>query len=799
MEDYYIDKETGAVIRSELFERWKTQLKNADCLMLQGMTGMGKTLLVKTFLNRNYPHHLMVSCREDWKPRVLDYIEQMHDGRVRKFIVLDDFQEIVFDREQLAKVLSLFQDKRTGMGHCKFMFLSRGRAPKELTDLLHDRVVYAAADMMLDLEQIRLMMEQNGLVPGEQMVENCFAHSRGWPWFVKVWIQHLCTGMEDADEIHRCTANEIWDEMEVIFRDTVMASMFERLECLSVFDCFTKEMAELLLGETQTKELFRQLNMGMSGVSYHQDGTIWTHRFFLRYLRRAFLKRPREEQKLYCEKAAAFYEEKKEIVQAIRCYCGAGNQKKMTELTIVLAENADSCIFSRDNFQYIDVLPEDAVESSPDLISAKAILVSYRMKMEESEQWKEKLRQYTMKHPDDKAALRCYLRLRIALPSVRAETLPDKLQDCVDAFGWKNAKVHNVMLTGNLPSVINGGIDFTCFLLDENENYFRMKRLAVPVLGAEMEGWTEIFLGEAAYLRDDRMEAIAYLTQGLSSANLSGNLGMQYAAVGIMSRLFLAEGQPDTAASILQNLRVKAADSGLNELLPNIQCSELFCRIRKGDRTAAKDFMYTFWNYDKRQFFISDRYLVYTAAMACILLERNFEALSWLELLQDFSEKYHRSYLLYKVKLLKAVIFWRMGEPWQELVTETVIWLRPYGMIRFAADEGAALLPLWKEIDWDKTDMAEEKSFLDRIKKAMEQCAFLYPGYLGASGELVSLIPREKKILACMAEGQTNDQIAKHMGLSVSTVKKNISSIFTKLGVDNRAGAVKMGYRNELI
>ncbi|HET6548240.1 MAG TPA: response regulator transcription factor [Solirubrobacter sp.] len=51
--------------------------------------------------------------------------------------------------------------------------------------------------------------------------------------------------------------------------------------------------------------------------------------------------------------------------------------------------------------------------------------------------------------------------------------------------------------------------------------------------------------------------------------------------------------------------------------------------------------------------------------------------------------------------------------------------------------------------------------------------------------------PRERDVLAAFASGATNPAIARELGLSPNTVKQHASSIFRKLGVRNRAEAVR--------
>ncbi len=64
----------------------------------------------------------------------------------------------------------------------------------------------------------------------------------------------------------------------------------------------------------------------------------------------------------------------------------------------------------------------------------------------------------------------------------------------------------------------------------------------------------------------------------------------------------------------------------------------------------------------------------------------------------------------------------------------------------------------------------------------------------GQDGRLnEALTPREVEVIGQLALGLTNKQIALALGISEHTVKYHISSIYAKLGVINRAEAVKVG------
>ena len=62
-----------------------------------------------------------------------------------------------------------------------------------------------------------------------------------------------------------------------------------------------------------------------------------------------------------------------------------------------------------------------------------------------------------------------------------------------------------------------------------------------------------------------------------------------------------------------------------------------------------------------------------------------------------------------------------------------------------------------------------------------------------------ALTPRELEVLEALAQGLSNRAIAAQLGISEHTVKFHISSIFGKLGAENRTDAVRRGVRLGLI
>jgi len=66
------------------------------------------------------------------------------------------------------------------------------------------------------------------------------------------------------------------------------------------------------------------------------------------------------------------------------------------------------------------------------------------------------------------------------------------------------------------------------------------------------------------------------------------------------------------------------------------------------------------------------------------------------------------------------------------------------------------------------------------------------------AGRAEQLTDRENDVLLAMARGLSNTEIAEELIVGIATVKSHVGSIFTKLGVRDRAGAIVYAYQRGL-
>ena len=89
-----------------------------------------------------------------------------------------------------------------------------------------------------------------------------------------------------------------------------------------------------------------------------------------------------------------------------------------------------------------------------------------------------------------------------------------------------------------------------------------------------------------------------------------------------------------------------------------------------------------------------------------------------------------------------------------------------------------------------KERVADVDAFVDAVERVAAGGSALDPEIVGrmlgrrrTHGPLDDLTPREREVLAAMAEGQSNRGIAKSLVITETAVEKNVTRIFNKLGL----------------
>ncbi|WP_321962450.1 LuxR C-terminal-related transcriptional regulator [Paraburkholderia sp. J7] len=183
-------------------------------------------------------------------------------------------------------------------------------------------------------------------------------------------------------------------------------------------------------------------------------------------------------------------------------------------------------------------------------------------------------------------------------------------------------------------------------------------------------------------------------------------------------------------------------------------------------------------------------------AAACLALQRHLvpEAIESLRMALARCERMQGNYLALRLRTLLAVAWLSAGEPNRALETfrEVADIAAPTGIYRSILDQGAAVGPLLR-MAHDRMRSAartpEVTAWLDRLIEGW-RAMYEPQSKPRREGEREPLSSRERNIVELIAQGQSNKEIARTLGITPETVKSHLKNIFAKLAVDKRAQAV---------
>ena len=117
--------------------------------------------------------------------------------------------------------------------------------------------------------------------------------------------------------------------------------------------------------------------------------------------------------------------------------------------------------------------------------------------------------------------------------------------------------------------------------------------------------------------------------------------------------------------------------------------------------------------------------------------------------------------------------------------------VRLAGVLRVAGDAAGARAT---------ADLAREAAHAMRAKPLLAELTALGSSPAPATGsDSATLTPREREILALVAEGRSNGEIGKQLFISTKTVSVHVSNILAKLDAASRTEAAAVAHRRGLL
>ena len=290
-------------------------------------------------------------------------------------------------------------------------------------------------------------------------------------------------------------------------------------------------------------------------------------------------------------------------------------------------------------------------------------------------------------------------------------------------------------------------------------------------------------LARVLYQWNDLDAARQHGEQSLQLARQIADTDRPVACEVFLARLALARGDAAGAAAILAEADQAARQHDFVLQVPEVAAAQVLTFLRQGDVAAAAHVAQA---HD----------LPLSQARVHLAQGDPSAALAVLEpYRRQMAEKAWADEEL-KALVLLAVAFDAHGERARavELLDEALALAEPGGFIRIFVDEGAPMARLLREALSRGVHPELRSAVAGGVPRRWTRNRPHHPRRAVAGSRLAEpLSARELEVLALIAEGLTNQEIAARLYLSLHTVKAHARSIYAKLGVSSRTQAVARG------
>lgn len=373
------------------------------------------------------------------------------------------------------------------------------------------------------------------------------------------------------------------------------------------------------------------------------------------------------------ENTALYFTLKNDIMNALKYYKKANNKEKVAELLLKNAEkHAGNGYFCKLKEYYFSI-PESIVENTPELMCALSMIFSILCDPDRSEMYYSKLKSYADRAENKtqrRLAQEKIAYLNIALPHRGISGLEDIFEKYAPIAMSGHLKIQNMSVTGNMPGVINGGKDFCRWTKNDRDIYKALKTPVGIVLGKNIRGIMDIALGESLFEKNADLnftEELTLLNSGYYEAEASGNIQLQFASIGVMALIYSSIGKLESACDAVKKLKNRIDPS--EEIHDNIDAFLVNLSMLSGSCEKADEWLEEKAPDESKEFYIIDQYRYLTKIKVYIVKQMYNEALSLLDIIEQYFDRYERIICHMEALVIKSIILYRTGDiGWKDVL-----------------------------------------------------------------------------------------------------------------------------------
>jgi ATP/maltotriose-dependent transcriptional regulator MalT len=322
-------------------------------------------------------------------------------------------------------------------------------------------------------------------------------------------------------------------------------------------------------------------------------------------------------------------------------------------------------------------------------------------------------------------------------------------------------------------------------------------RPALPAAGI-----ADVGLAEVAYQQGELDAALEHVSEGIARCRQLAYTQPLVRGLATLACIWQARGDPAGALEAIGEAERVAPSPDVTSLLNPVPAQRARLLLAQGDLAAAA-------RWTQQRGLRPDDEVSYQREPECLVLarvllahDRPDQALGLLERLHALAATQQRLGSVIEIQALRALALAASGEEAGAVATlaETLTLACPEGYVRVFVDEGAPMAALLGRLiaaqrEAQTAARGVPLGYLGRLVRAFEQATAATgpragPGTAVVPGLVEPLSARELEVLALLAAGKPNREIAEELVISLDTAKRHVTHILDKLGAANRTQAV---------
>lgn len=782
------------LLRERLCAAIAKDAQTKKIIYLSGHMGWGKTTEILQYLAfYSLPSAILSGAKDGW----LEAFEQAILAGT-PHIVLDDLQEI-HEPGQKEKLTQLLVDAPYAT---RFYLIGRTDLPPylKLFSATNQLTVYGTKQLALTEGEAEQLLALRGLSCSRPTLQKILEATKGWCMGTIFAAQQAQRAGGFTEQAKQLATLDIYDCMDTALWERWNPKLQSFLLSIGHLEHFTEKEACIVCGKQSVSEPLEHILSTGSFLVQDENTCYHFYPIFHEYLMR--------QQKRLCtpefmvrryQDTGLYFALNGDAPQALHYYHLAGDKEKTTEILLENANSHPGDVYFYDLEQYYLELDHKVVEQSPEMLCALSMLHSLSMRTEESIAYRKKLEEMERSlpgtDPRKRIAKEKLAFLTLGLPHEGSGNMIEKLKK----LSTLNLPVQRCSITGNMPSILNGGLDFCEWSKKDRFMYATLKPIVNLVLGSYAKGLPEVAMGESLFEKcwdSNFSESLMLVNSGKAASNNDDYQQLNFSANALMARMFVSQGSLATALELMVQFRGQAVEHGKWQLLQNVDAFLVWLRLLENDDVTVNEWFDRDAPNELEHFYILERYRYLVKVKLYIVHGMYLQALSLLDQLEHYFTEYARTYNYMEARLLRSIVLYRMGSPdWETVLQDVLTQCEGYRFIRIVSDLGAGIFELLQ-----KLPLRERKGYYANLLTATKRQAVLYPHYLTLQRTNdYSLTETEITVLRLLSKGLSNAEIGKLLDIGLSTVKTHTGNIYSKLGVKGRMAAVKLAEEQELL